>query len=364
MEEAVNHARAPSARSLCLGLLVCAAVAACGSGQQITEVVVPNPTERTKAIILMPLALAQEEATGYDIASRTTDISRWLLTKTALPVLGPADFSLLRGVDEAMSPASDTDLFAHAVELRTPVREAVVLHVLVTENRSTSVRDIQDQRGGDAAKQKTYRQHNLESLLRIQVTLFDSLRGRKLAGLVLETTDDPTAFDVGGDPRPGMTAAIRRALEHLLESAGPLLTDGGTRQTTGDGLVDSVPALLAWTAPGKKSWNEVQAAKDELTREAASLAIWDRFAPKLGPRDLAVAGRNRGVLVRQAQGTLLGGDVLQKIDGLPVVAAYQVDRALQACGAPGCKATVLRGGQPVEIQLIGPLRPAPVTSTP
>ena len=77
--------------------------AACGaSGAQVSDVVTPQPGDRVKALVLMPLALAQEEATGYDIGARTADISRWLLQQTQLPVVGPADFSLLKSVDEAM----------------------------------------------------------------------------------------------------------------------------------------------------------------------------------------------------------------------------------------------------------------------
>lgn len=346
-------------------LSVLLSLGACGaSGPQITEVTTPPPAQRVKAIVLLPIALAMEDSSSLDIAMRTSHVSHWLLQKTQLPIVGPADFSLLKPVDEVGNVAADTDLMSHATELRVPVREAAVLTVLVTESRATHVRDIQDVRNSDPKKQKTFRQHGLEAKLRIEVSLAESLRGRRLAGLVLETTDDPTDVMPGGDPRPGLTEAIDQALEKLLETAGGLLTEGGKRQVRGVGLVDSLPAMLTWAPPGKRTWTEQNKDKADVEREAATLGLWDRLAVNLSGKELYVAGRNRGVLVRQAQGELQAGDLVLSVEGTPVVAVYQLDRILQAGGSDGVRAQVLRGGQPVDVRVLGPLNPPENPSKP
>ena len=343
-------------RLMTIGLLL---LTACGaSGPQISEVQSPEPGTHAKALIVLPVALAMQDATSLDIAMRTDALVRWLLAKTPQPLIGPADFSLLHPVDEIAVVSADTDLMAHTSELRLPVREAVVLHVLVTEQRATNVRDIQDVRDADPKKQRTFRQHGLEAHLRTEVWLSDAMRGRRLAGLVVETTDDPTDVMPGGDPRPGLTLAIQTALDKLLEIAGPLLAETGVRQTRGDGLVDSLPATLAWAAPGKPSWDEANKAKADVVREAAALALWDRVAPNLTAKELLVASRNRGVLVRKAQGELQSGDLITALFGRPVTMAYQLDRALQLAGGEGVRAQVLRNGAIADVTLHGPLVPA------
>ena len=329
---------------------------ACGaSGPQISDVQAPDPATHVKALIVLPIALGMQESTALDIAMRTHDLTRLLLQKTTQPLLGPADLALLHPVDEISNVAADTDLMAHATELKLPVREAAVLHILVTESRATNVRDIQDQRNADPAKQKTFRQHGLEAHLRTEVWLAGAMRGQRLAGLVVETTDDPTDVQPGGDPRPGLTLAIQLAVSKLLEMAAPMLNEVGTRQTTGDGLVDSLPAMLSWSPPGKQSWEEANKAKADVVREAAALALWDRLAPNLSGKELFVAGRNRGVLVRKAQGQLLAGDLVTSVFDHPIVAAYQLDRALQTCGPDGCRVQLLRAGQKVDVNVRGPL---------
>lgn len=333
-------------------------LAACGaSGPQISEVQPPDPAIHAKALVVLPVALAMQDATSLDIAMRTDSVARWLLAKTPQALIGPADFSLLRPVDEVSVVSADTDLMSHATDLRISVREAIALHILVTEQRATNVRDIQDVRNTDPKKQQTFRQHGLEAHLRTEIWLSDVMRGRRLAGLVVETTDDPTNVVPGGDPRPGLTLAIQLALDKLLEIAGPLLAETGVRQTQGDGLLDSLPATLDWVAPGKQSWNEANKAKGDMMREVATFALWDRVAPGLPDKERAVAAKNRGVLVRKPQAGLQAGDVLTALDGHPVTTAYQVDRALQAAGASGCRAQVLRGGASVEVVLHGPLVP-------
>ncbi len=335
------------------------ALTACGaSGPQISEVQAPDASAHAKALIVLPVALAMQDATSLDIAMRTDEVARWLLAKTPQPLVGPADFAILHPVDEIGVVSADTDLMSHAVALGLPVREAVALHILVTEQRATNVRDIQDIRSADPKKQPTFRQHGLDAHLRVEAWLSDALRGRRLAGLVVELTDDPTNVMPGGDPRPGLTQAIQLALNKLLEIAGPLLAETGVRQTKGDGLVDSLPTTLAWAAPGKPSWNESNKAKDELVREAAALALWDRVAPNLTGKELFVASRNRGVLVRKAQGGLQSGDFVTSLDGQPIATAYQIDRALQVAGQTGAHAQVLRSGAVVDVALHGPLVPA------
>ncbi len=335
-------------------------LAACGaSGPQISEIQAPDATAHAKALIVLPVALAMQEATALDIAMRTDQVARWLLAHTPQPLIGPGDFSILHPVDEIGVVSADTDIINHAQDLQLPVREAMALHILVTERRATNVRDIQDVRNADPKKQPTFRQHGLEAHLRTEIWLSDALRGRRLAGLVVELTDDPTDVMPGGDPRPGLTQAIELALTQLKEVAGPLLAETGVRQTTGEGLVDSLPATLAWAPPGKESWNQVNKNKDEFMRDVATLALWDRLAPGLPDKQRVVAAKNRGVLVRTAQGPLQPGDVVTAVDGHPVVAAYQLDRALQAAGGAGVHALVLRGGAVTDVPLHGPLVPAP-----
>ena len=335
---------------------LCAACAP--TGPQITDIQLLEPQTHARALVVLPVALGMQDSTALDIAMRTDDVVHWVLKKGTQPIIGPADFSLLHPVDEISVVSADTDLMTRATDLKLPVREAAVLHILVTENRATNVRDIQDVRNTDPKKQQTFRQHGLEAHLRTEVWLSDALRGRRLAGLVVETTDDPTEVTPGGDPRPGLTLAIQLGLDKLLEIAGPLLSDSGVRQTNGDGLVDSLPATLAWAPPGKQSWNELNKGKDDVVREAAALALWDRVAPNLSGKDLAVASRHPGVLVRKAMGELQSGDLIVSIYGHPLQAAYQLDRVLQVAGREGVRAQLLRGGQPVEVTLRGPLVPA------
>ena len=335
-------------------------LAACGaSGPQISDVQRPDATTHAKALIVLPVALAMADSTSLEIAMRTGEVMRWVLANTSQPVIGPADFALRHPVDEIGVVSADTDLMEHGSEFGLPVREAAVLHILVTENRATNVRDIQDVRNADPKKQQTFRQHGLEAHLRTEVWLSDAMRGQHLAGLVVETTDDPTDVMPGGDPRPGLTQAIQLALAQLQEIAGPLLAENGARQTRGDGLVDSLPTMLAWAPPGKQSWDETNKSKDELMREAARFAVWDRVAPGLPDALRTIAMKHPGVLVRQAQGGLQPGDVVTAVNGRPVTAAYQVDRALQVGGPVGARAQVLRGGGLLDVTLQGKLVPAP-----
>ncbi len=82
------------------------------------------------------------------------------------------------------------------------------------------------------------------------------------------------------------------------------------------------------------------------------------MAPNLTAKELLVASRNRGVLVRKAQGELQSGDLITAIFGRPVTMAYQLDRALQVAGGEGVRAQVLRNGAIADVTLHGPLVPA------
>ena len=81
-------------------------------------------------------------------------------------------------------------------------------------------------------------------------------------------------------------------------------------------------------------------------------------APNLTGKELFVASRNRGVLVRKAQGGLQSGDLVTGVNGQPIATAYQIDRALQVAGQAGAHAQVLRSGAVVDVALHGPLVPA------
>lgn len=336
--------------------LLAALVASCGGNvPQLIELTPLTANLQPVAIIVLPVALTVPGATALDVVVRTGDAADYLMAHTDLPILGPFDFVVQRPVDEVRTAASDTDLLTHTRELGFDVHRAIALHVLITENRASNVRDIQDVRQADPKQQKTYRQHGLESTVRVELSLFDAMRGHKLGGLVIETQDDPTDFQPGGDPRPGITSAIRLALDRLMEASGPVLRGRGGRRTHGEGLVDSVPAMMAWRAPDLPSWSDLHREHDDLIREAEALALWDRIAPGLSMREMHDATASKGVLVHQARAPLQAGDVVVSVLGKTVVTRHQLDRLLQQCGSTACPVLAYRAGQTVALQLQWPV---------
>lgn len=350
----------PSASSVVLSLLAVALLGACGSsGPQIVEESPLVVEKKPNGIVLLPVALAIPDATALEVIARTGDIARWLLQRTDLPVVGPFDYTLYKSLDEARTVSSDTDLLNRRDDVGVDVRNYLTLHVLVTENRAMNTRDITDVRQKDPKKQKTFRQRDFDSKIRVEATVYDAMRGRRLAHVAIEADDDPTEFEQGGDPRPGVTRVIGLALDHLVRTSAENLLGIGSRRTRGDGLLDSVPLMAVWGVADLPSFATQHAGDEEIVREAAELALWDRFGPGLSVRDIRAGARNPGVLVRTPLAPLESGDVVLKVAGKDVFTAYQFDRRLDACATQGCAVLVFRGGQQRELIVNWPvLRPA------
>ena len=348
----------------CLALLAAVGFsAACGSaGPMAQEETRLDPALRPPGLILMPVALAIPGSSAIDIAARTNDLARWLMQRTDLPLIGPYDYTLNKPVDEAQNAMTDTDLLARSDALQADVRNWLVIHVLVTENRASSERDIVDTRVKDPKKPNTWRQHSTDAKVRVDVSVLDARRGAKLAGLVYEADDDPANFDPGGDPRPGVTRIIGEAMALLLAGSGGSLYGTGSRRTRGVGLIDSVPSIMAWSIPDKPSWSEQHQKDEDVVREAAVLGLFDRFAPNLDMRAIFAASRNAGLLVQQPAPGLEPGDIVVALGDRPLSAAYQLDRALQACPPAGCTAAIVRKGQKLDVALQWP--PLPPATAP
>lgn len=332
---------------------------ACGGGQVIDE----KPLAEGVAVpglIVLPIALNIPERSGLEVAWRSVDVANWLLLNTDLALIGPMDFSAIKPLDDVLVVSQDTDLGTKEGELAADWRQWLVLHVLVTENRATNVRDIVDIRAKDKGKPNTYRQHGIEAALRIEVGLYDARRGTRLAWTVLERMDDPTQYTPGEDPRPGVTAAVKDALQRLVELAPVLRRPTGERRTRGQGLVDGVPALLAFSAPELPSTIETLKPLAEEVQQAKVYAAWDRIAPGLTAVEIRDATLGRGVLVRQAQPPMNAGDVILAVSGRKVATIHQVDRLLGQCSPKpdACDVLVRRAGGEVALKLRWPALPA------
>jgi hypothetical protein len=333
---------------------------ACGAAEKAPVVTPLDGTVKPTMLVLLPVALANVPgANALEVAARTNAVADLLLQRTDLPLLGPWDFSLQQPVDQARVLSLDTDAFVRARDAGLDLRQALVLHILVTENRATNVRDIQDVRQKDpkTGQFKTFRQHGVQSTVRVELSALEPMRGGRLGSVVVEQDDDPTDFEAGGDPRPGITSAIHKALMTFLQNSATGLR-GGKRLTRGDGLVDSVPALQGWHAADLPSWNQLHQAEAAELREAAAFGLWDRFAPNVGMREIRDATRHQGVLVRKAMAPLQPGDVVMAVQGKPVLARYQVDRVMQTCAGQACAVTVARDGQKLDLQATWPTLPA------
>ncbi len=348
---------------LALALLALAllglALQGCGPAQVVDE---QTLSEKVAApgLIVLPIALNIPERSGLEVAWRSVDVANWLLVHTDLPLIGPLDFSANKPLDDVLVAGQDTDLGSKEDEWGPEWRTWLALHVLVTENRATNVRDIVDTRVKDKSKPNTYRQHGIEAALRVEVGLYDVRRGTRLAWTVLERTDDPTQYTPGEDPRPGVTAAVKDALQRLVELAPVLLRPAGARRTRGQGLVDGVPALMAFSAPELPSTIESLKTQGDEVKEAKVYAAWDRVAPGLSAVEIRNATLGRGVLVREALPPLNAGDVILSVSGKKVSAIHQVDRLLGLCSPnpDACDVLVRRAGGEVALKLRWPALPA------
>ena len=312
--------------------------------------------QRVPGLIVLPIAVNIAELSSLEVAWRSVEVANWLLQRTDLPVIGPLDFKLNKAIDQVQVAAYDTDLSTREDELGPAWRDWLVVQVQISENRATNVRDIVDVRGKEPGKPKVYRQHGVEASLRVEAGLFDARRGKRLAWAVIERTDDPTQFAPGEDPRPGVTAAVRDAVQRLLELSPGLFQGPTERRTRGQGFVDAVPALLAFDAPDLPSTVEGLKNLPEAVQEARVYAAWDRVAPGLTVQEIRSATLARGVLVRDLMPPLRQGDVVLAVGKQKVSAIHQLDRLIAACSAKpqGCEVLVRRGEAEVALSLSWP----------
>jgi hypothetical protein len=346
--------------AVCRGLATTCLVAltACGGGgPQVLEEAPLDREVRPTGLVLVPVGLALPEANALEVAAVSNLAANYLLQHTDLPIVGLYDMGLNKPPLEVVNAAADTDLLVRAGDIPIDFRTWIAVQFLITENRATNVRDIVDTRIQDPKKPNTWRQRGFDSRVRVEVKLADPLRGRQLAIVVIEDDDDPTAGEPGGDPRPGVTRLVKLALARLIASSGDLLKSG-QRRSRGDGMVDSVPAMTGWGSVDLPSWEQSHRDDPEVVREAASMSLWDRFAPGLTVAEVRAASASRGVLIRQAMAPLEAGDVVLMVAGKPVSAIHQVDRLLQGCGTGACPVLVLRAGQRTEVDVRWPALPS------
>lgn len=337
--------------SLALGL------AGCGSAEVVDEAPLA-PQHKTAGLVVLPVALVTADTTPLEVAVHTLDVGRIVLEQTDLPVLGLFDFDVNKPLDEAHTPAYDTDLVTRA-DLGGDWQDWLALHVLVTENRATNVRDIVDTRIKDPKKPNTYRQHGVEARVHVEAALYEARRGNRLAWTTLDIDDNPLEFEPGEDPRPEVTKAIKAAVRRLLELAPGLRTGMGGRRTRGEELVDSLQAITSFKYLDTKPYAAGLATLPPEVKAAKLLVLFDRFAPGLPANLAAKAIVHDGVLVRTAKAPLQPGDIVQTVAGQPVRAAHQLDRLLRGCAgaAGGCAVTVQRGGGPQTLQVQWPSLP-------
>ena len=342
-------------------LLLVLATAACGSAGIVGEKR-PPASLRPKGIVVFPIALMQEDATALDVAARSGDVGLWLLQNTDLPVVGPQDFAVTRALDEVTSVEYDTDLLPRKEAFGTDFRDWVALHVLVTENRAVHTKDLVDERAKDkGGTGKTYRQHGVEATLRVELTLYDTVRGQRLAFTAAEARDNPADVRLSGDPRPALRSALNSALQRLQTIAGVQLQGPAGRRHRGEQLVPSIPALMAYKVADKPSWNEQMASKSADERDGRIYGLWDRFAPETAMVDILSANRNPGLLVQKPLLPLQTGDIVLQVGETPIHAAYQFDRTVRQCAETACNLKVFRKGEVIAVTLRWPTLPrAPI----
>lgn len=338
-----------------VGVVVAWIVVGCGAKQVVDEGPLPADV-KPAGLVLLPVALGVPGSNALEVVARSLDVTRLVLRLSDLPVIGPLDFDVNKALDEVRNASYDTDLQAREEALGTDWRTWLAMHVLVTENRATNVRDIVDVKAQAAGKKAVYRQHGIEASVRVEIGLYDVRRGNRIAWAVTEVPDDPTQFAPGGDPRPGITAAIEKTMARLFELSGPALQGPAGRRSRGEGLADSLPAMLQWRAPESPSYLDTVKDQDDATREGKIFSLWDRFVPNLGAKEIFVATKAKGMLVRSKLPPLDAGDVVTKVEGKVVQAAYQFDRLVRLCSptATGCKIELLRNNEPTTVMLRWP----------
>lgn len=341
-----------------LWLLLVALAMGCGSAQIAGETR-PPAALRPKGIVVLPIALMQDGTTALDVAARSSDVAAWLLRNTDLPVVGPLEFTIQRPLDEVRVVHGDTDLPEVAAKLGVDLTDWVVLHVLVTENRATYMRDIVDERKkSEGGTGKTFRKHGIDAALHVEVTLLDPLRGQRLAFTMADSTDDPTVIPTAGDPRPGLARAIAKALMRLQTIAGPQLQGPPGRRHRGEWLVPSMQALVQYKVGELPPYQDTLDTFKGTDRQLRWFTVWDRFAPNTATADILAATKQPGLLVQRAMPPLEVGDVVVQVGSQPMQAVWQFDRALRACSDAGCTVQVWRKNAMQTLTLRWPALPA------
>ncbi len=338
-------------------LNTCLVLAGCGSAEVVDEAPLA-PQHKTAGLVVLPVALVTADSTPLEVAAHSLDVCRIALEQTDLPVLGLFDFDVNKPLDEAHTPAYDTDLVTRN-DLGSDWQDWLALHVLVTENRATNVRDIVDTRIKDPKKPNTFRQHGVEARVHVEAALYEARKGVRLAWTTLDIDDNPLEFEPGEDPRPEVTKAIKTAVRRLIELAPSLRTGLGGRRSRGDELVDSLLAITSYKYLDSKPYSAGLATLPPEVKAAKLLVLFDRFAPGMPAHLAAKAIAHDGVLVRTARAPLQAGDIVEAVAGQPVRAAHQLDRLLRGCvgAAGGCALTVQRGGGPQTLQVQWPSLP-------
>ncbi len=354
IKQLARHGLGAGPRARALGLVLAAGLASCGG--QVRDEGPLAAERRAPGLIVLPVSVSIAELGSLEVAWRSVQVANWLLQKTDLPIIGPLDFKLNKAVDQVQVAAYDTDLSTREDELTAEWRDWLVVQVQVSENRATNVRDIVDVRGKEPGKPKVYRQHGVEATLRVEAGLYDVRRGTRLAWTVVERSDDPTQFAPGDDPRPGVTAAVRDAVQRLLELSPGLFQAPAERRTRGQGFVDAVPALLAFDAQDLPSTVEGLKNLPEAVQEARVYAAWDRVAPGLAVQEIRSATQARGLLVRELMPPLRQGDIVLGVGKHKISTVHQFDRLIRICSAQpqGCEVAVRRGEAEVALSLRWP----------
>jgi hypothetical protein len=337
-------------RRLALATLVVAGCVGCrGSFEVVSENPLPPDVQKPHGIIILPVALMTHRSSAVDVGFRSTDVANWLIDHTEIPLFGVLDYKVFKSLDEIRIASADTDLVAPDGGDRRDLTGWWALQVLITENRSASVRNIVDtKRGTDGTT--ISRKYGIESHLQVEVTLRDAMRGGLKAKVVVVESDDATASPIEGEPRPVLARLLKRALVMIFGEALPGFSPAQRRIVRSKGLLISVPALAALAFPGYTSFDADYTEQSPTQREAALVSVWDRVAPGLDFRATMNASRNPGVLVRRARSPMILHDIILEVDGKPVRDIVQLDRQLQTC-APACSVKVQRKHAAIDLVL-------------
>ncbi len=336
-------------------LILCAGSLACGGSHEVIVEKPLQPRPPPQGLLVFPAAVLTPGADALNAIARTGDITAWLLDHTELPMIGPFDFNIYKEPDELQIASVDTDLMSRGGS-SIDLRGWLAVHIMITENRATNIRDIVDKRHKDPKKAKTYRQYGIDSTVRVEGQILDARYGKRLAHAVLTAKDDPTQVKSEGDPRPVLRELIHKTLAIMFTDTEAVVSAKNTRRVRSAGFLDAVPALAAWKTGQRKSFNQRMEDKDDIEKQAALEGLWMRFEPSLPVKATFVGTRHPGVMALKARPPLEQYDVIKTVQGKKVTTVHQLDRMLQACKGD-CNARLRRGFKDVDVRLAWP--PAP-----